>query len=237
MKDLSYEPFDDDDFDDGGEDDFDGDEPFDDGEDDFDGDDEGWNGHYGGWDDGEDDEEDVEDNDEEDENDEDKEDEEDKDDGYGDDIGDGYGEDKDPDKEKEKDDKNKKDKDDKKEKEGEAKGLSKAIKTIKLQKAIKKRAKRFTSFMGLLEFGVRPVARCPKCGMKSIYKSHTLTDMGTFQLGGSIIGYPTNIYFCMNPNCEFGYTNKHPFCWMLQGKFVPSPPVPYPYALFRDIDK
>ena len=228
MKDLSYEPFDDD---------FDGDEPFDDGEDDFgdfDDDDEGWNGHYGGWDDGEDDEEDVDDKDEDDE---DKEDEEDKDDGYGDDIGDGYGEDKDPDKEKKKDDKNKKDKDDKKEKEGEAKGLSKAIKTIKLQKAIKKRAKRFTSFMGLLEFGVRPVARCPKCGMKSIYKSHTLTDMGTFQLGGSIIGYPTNIYFCMNPNCEFGYTNKHPFCWMLQGKFVPSPPVPYPYALFRDIDK
>ncbi len=185
---------------------------------------ETWNGHYGGGT-GEDDDEE--------ENDETQDDGE--EDNYGEDIGDGYGEDENPEEDEvEEDEEQEQEQEEEEEIEGEG-AVSKGLSKLKAMALVKRNAHKYATVMGILPIGCRPeTLPCPGCGLKSVYKSKTLTDMTLFKaIIPALIGVSANIYFCMNSakNCKFSFERK--LCWMMQGPFVGGPPVPYPLALIR----
>lgn len=187
---------------------------------------ETWNGHYGGGT-GEDDDEE--------ENDETQDDGE--EDNYGEDIGDGYGEDENPEEDEvEEDEEQEQEQEEEEEEEIEGEGaVSKGLSKLKAMALVKRNAHKYATVMGILPIGCRPeTLPCPGCGLKSVYKSKTLTDMTLFKaIIPALIGVSANIYFCMNSakNCKFSFERK--LCWMMQGPFVGGPPVPYPLALIR----
>ncbi len=187
---------------------------------------ETWNGHYGGGT-GEDDDEE--------ENDETQDDGE--EDNYGEDIGDGYGEDENPEEDEvEEDEEQEQEQEEEEEEEIEGEGaVSKGLSKLKAMALVKRNAHKYATVMGILPIGCRPeTLPCPGCGLKSVYKSKTLTDMTLFKaIIPALIGVSANIYFCMNSakNCKFSFERK--LCWMMQGPFVGGPPIPYPLALIR----
>ena len=187
---------------------------------------ETWNGHYGGGT-GEDDDEE--------ENDETQDDGE--EDNYGEDIGDGYGEDENPEEDEvEEDEEQEQEQEEEEEEAKEGEGaISKGLSKLKAMAIVKRNAHKYATVMGILPIGCRPeTLPCPGCGLKSVYKSKTLTDMTLFKaIIPALIGVSANIYFCMNSakNCKFSFERK--LCWMMQGPFVGGPPVPYPLALIR----
>lgn len=235
-----YDPYDDDEDDDAEDEDEDEDEE------DDDEDEDDWNGHYGEDDglededgDGEEDEEDGgEDDGEGKDNDKDGDDGE--DDGFGEDTGDGFGEEQNPDGTKPDDEdkkKKKKDKDEDVDVEGKAEGGNR---DKKIEKAIKKNATTFATWMGMLAVGNHPVDTCPGCHKKSIYMSKTATDLGIFGCLSMIIGSGFRfVFFCMNnyDECKYSYQNGKCFYSNTPKPSYDAGPSTYPLWRFRNCEK